>query len=379
MKSGARSGCTTRGSREPSDSCLPQTGGVVHRSPIADSSGPAQDASEPSRLRRLVSGRPGRSRLRRFLRIALVAALAMVIVTTATSFIYNGLTDSVARRPAGLRVISAGGFETRYRSWGTTGSPVVLVPGAFETADTFARLGEALGRDHRVFALDLTGTGYSRPDGPFDAAHLADQLLSFVRALGLTGVDSPVLVGHSSGAAVVGLAALADGPAIAAVMFLDGDATPLPVPGFVSSLLINPFRTTVLRLALRSDWIIRSVYDSQCGPTCPSLTAAGVEQWRLPLQQAGFGATVTYLLHHGIPSMSNAELAQLKAAKLPKSVVFGVRDPQFSATTAATVAGRIGAPAPTIVPGRHLTMISSPDQVAAAIRSLITRASGRRR
>jgi hypothetical protein len=127
----------------------------------------------------------------------------------------------------------------------------------------------------------------------------------------------------------------------------------------------------VLRLALRSDWLIRTVYDSQCGPTCPKLSAAGVEVWRLPLQQPGFGSTVSYLLHHGIPSMTSAELDQLHAAKVPKSVVFGAEDPQFNRATAAAVATRIGAPAPTIVPGRHLTMISSPNQVAAAVRLLI--------
>jgi hypothetical protein len=41
-------------------------------------------------------------------------------------------------------MLNAGGFGTRYRTWGTSGSPIVLVPGAFETADTFAALGAAL-------------------------------------------------------------------------------------------------------------------------------------------------------------------------------------------------------------------------------------------
>ena len=325
-----------------------------------------------------LTGRGRRTRLRHVLRIALAIGLVMLVLTTVASFAYNLATDSSAPRPAGLHVINAGGIDTRYRSWGTTGSPVVLVPGAFETADTFARLGIALGRDHRVFALDLTGTGYSQPIGPFNAAHLADQILAFVRTLGLTDADAPVLVGHSSGAAVVGLAALRGGSAIAGVMFLDGDATPLHVPELISPLLINPFRTTALRWALRSDWVIRTAYDSQCGPTCPKLTAAGVKLWRLPLQQPGFGSTVSYMLHHGIPSMTSAELDQLKAANVAKSVVFGANDPQFSRATAAAVATRIGAPTPIIVPGRHLTMISSPNQVAAAIRRLITSGAGAR-
>jgi hypothetical protein len=57
-------------------------------------------------------------------------------------------------------------------------------------------------------------------------------------------------------------------------------------------------------------------------------------------------------------------------------VIYGASDPQLSAAGAAQAAERIGAPAPTAVPGRHLTMISSPRPVAAAIRAFI-RSSGR--
>jgi hypothetical protein len=42
----------------------------------------------------------------------------------------------------------------------------------------------------------------------------------------------------------------------------------------------------------------------------------------------------------------------------------------MSHSGATLTAQRIGAPPPVYVPGRHLTMISSPRQVAAAIDSL---------
>lgn len=311
-------------------------------------------------------GRGGR-RLRRVARRAAVTVVVLVVVLTGASFGYNLATDGPAPRPPGLRMVSAGGFDTRYRTWGTSGSPVVLVPGAFETADTFAALGAALARDHRVFAIDLTGTGYSVPSPPFDAAHLASQLLAFLAAKRLTGADAPLLVGHSSGAAVVGLAALGGRHVASGVVFLDGDATPLAVPAFAGRLLINPFRTTILRLALSSSWLIRRIYAAQCGPACPPLTAAGVQTWRQPLQQPGFDSAIGYTLQHGIPSMTSAQLARLRAAALPKRVIVGVHDPQLSAVAAAQAAARIGAPPPTAVPGWHLTMISSPRQVAAAL------------
>jgi pimeloyl-ACP methyl ester carboxylesterase len=148
-------------------------------------------------------------------------------------------------------------------------------------------------------------------------------------AQGLTGANAPVLVGHSSGAAVVGLAAARGSRVAAGVVFLDGDATPLGVPSALGWLLIP-------RTGPRS-----------CG-------------W-----------AVTYTVRHGIPAMTAAEFSQLRSAAVPKRVIFGFNDPQLSAAGAAQTAARIGAPPPTAVPGRHLTMISSPRLVGAAIRAFL--------
>src|SRR5450631_1315039 len=126
------------------------------------------------------------SRGRRGIRAARLLLLWVVVAVaalTAASLLYNVVTSGPVGRPAGLTFVRAGHIQIRYRAWGTTGSPVVLVPGAFETADTFAALGANLGRDHLVYSLDLTGTGYSQPRSPFTAAHLAAQLLDFLTAL----------------------------------------------------------------------------------------------------------------------------------------------------------------------------------------------------
>ena len=298
---------------------------------------------------------PRRRRLRRLARRASVIVAAVVAALTVASFSYN-LATGPAPRPPGLRMLSAGGFDTRYRTWGTSGSPVVLVPGAFETADTFDALATALGTDHRVFAIDLTGTGYSTPSPPFTASHLADQLIAFMATERLTGANAPVIVGHSSGAAVVGMAALRGRNIVAGVMFLDGDAIGLVgAPSLLGWLLVNPYRTTILRLGLSSSWLIRTIYNTRCGP----------------LQQPGYESAAAYTIRHGIPSMTTAEFSQLRADAVPKRVVSGIHDSQISAADAAETASRIGAPPPTAVPGRHLTMISSPQQVAAAIRAFI--------
>jgi pimeloyl-ACP methyl ester carboxylesterase len=342
--------------------------------PPADSGSPAADEQ------RTADEQPDpeftdRRRSRRFLRALRWPALALLVILvalTTASFGYNLTAGGPPARPGGLLMAPGGGFDTRYLEWGTTGTPVVLVPGAFETADTFDALGAVLGATHRVYAIDLTGTGYSAPSPPYSATHEAAQLLAFLAAKGLTGPNAALLVGHSAGAAVVGLAAVTGGTRYArGVVFLDGDATPLGGPAFLGSLLIDPYRASLLRLALSQDLLIRKIYDSQCGPSCPALDAGGVQTWRQPLQQPGFAGELAYTLRHGIASMTTGEFAELRNVPLPKLVIYGAHDPQMPAADAMATAQRIGAPPPVTVPGRHLTMISSPAQVAAALRGLL--------
>jgi pimeloyl-ACP methyl ester carboxylesterase len=302
----------------------------------------------------------------------LIAAASLVVALTIASFSYNLATGGPAPRPAHLRFVTAGGFTTRYLSWGTSGTPVLLVPGAFETADTFYKLGPAIAADHhRVYAIDLTGTGYSAPSPPYSADHIASQLVAFLTAMRLTGLNAAILVGHSAGAADVGVAAVQAPDAVRAVVFLDGDATPLSGPGFLGNLLINPYRTSIVRLALSQDALISRVYSSMCGPACPSLDEAGINTWRWPLQQPGFSGEIAYTAIHGITAMTPAEFAALAATPIPKLVIVGRDDPQMPRSDAVATARAIGAPPPVVVPGRHLTMIASPLQVAAAINRLL--------
>jgi pimeloyl-ACP methyl ester carboxylesterase len=168
----------------------------------------------------------------------------------------------------------------------------------------------------------------------------------------------------------VGVAALQAPDAARAVVFLDGDATPLSGPGFLGSLLINPYRTTIVRIALSQDALITSVYDRMCGPTCPTLDEAGINTWRWPLEQPGFSGEISYAASHGITAMTPAEFAALAADPIPKLVIAGRGDPQMPNADMVATARAIGAPPPVFVPGRHLTMIASPGQVAAAISRL---------
>lgn len=296
----------------------------------------------------------------------------MVVITVA-SVAVNALTAARAATPGGLTYLMAGDVPTRIRTWGTAGSPVVLVHGAAETADTWEPVAELLARTHRVYAFDLNGWGYSRRVGPYTLDHQTRQLLGLLDALGL---QRPVLVGHSSGAAPVAEAVLRVPERIGGLLLLDGDALDSG-PGERSVarfLAVPPYRTTLLRLGLRSDALIRSIYARQCGPACPALDAAGVAAWRRPLQVGGAEDALWGLVREGGPGLKADRLSRVASTGVPASVVFGAQDDVFAPGTPERTARRIGAPAPTLIPGgRHLTMISNPADVTAAIESLTAR------
>ncbi|MFF0156916.1 alpha/beta fold hydrolase [Streptomyces sp. NPDC005263] len=315
-----------------------------------------------------------RPRLRRWPRRAAYLCTVLLAAVTTASLVYNVCTAGRAAPPRGLRYVQAADVRTRYRTWGTSGSPVVLVHGAFEQADTWSRLAPILARDHRVYALDLTGDGYSERRGPYSVAHLTRQLLGFLSAMHLGGPgERPLLVGHSSGAAVVTEASLRAPARIGGVMLLDGDAldTGVGPPSGLTYLLIDPYRTSLLRLGLGSDWLIRSFYDAQCGPACPPLNSAGVDEWRRPLRVPGAETALWNMIGQSVPGLPAGQVARLAAVRIPKSVVFGAQDGMFSTQTPQQTARRIGAPPPILIPrARHLTMISNPCQVAAAVEAL---------
>ncbi|MGC0423393.1 alpha/beta fold hydrolase [Embleya sp. AB8] len=332
---------------------------------------PREESAQPEAP---VPRKPPRSRLRRRLRrIALTCAVLLVGVTIA-SFTYNAVTDDRADPPPGLSYVQAADIRTRYQTWGSSGSPVVLVHGAFESVDTWSRLAPLLARDHRVYALDLTGYGYSQRRGPYTVDHLTRQLLGFLDAMHLGGPgERPILVGHSSGAAMVAEATLRAPERIGGLMLLDGDAldTGAGPPAALKYVLIDPFRTSLLRIGLDSDWLIRKVYNTQCGPGCPRLDGAGVDEWRRPFQVAGAEGALWSMLGEGVLGISADRLTHLRDIPLPKSVVFGAGDDVFDPDSPVKTAGRIGAPPPTLIPrAHHLPMISAPEAVATAVNAL---------
>jgi pimeloyl-ACP methyl ester carboxylesterase len=321
------------------------------------------------------SARP--RRWRRLLKRLGIALLALLVVLTATSLIYNAATNARAAPPAGLMYVRTGAVQTRYRVWGDSslaGPAIVLIHGAFESADTWEPLAALLARDHHVEAYDVKGYGYTQREGPYSVEALAQQLNDFLTARGLV---RPILVAHSSGAGVVARFVLDHPTAAGGIVFVDGDALASGVTTWPARLLLDPWRTTLLRLVIHSDRVIRSVYSAACGPSCPKLDAAGLDQWRRPFEVAGAEQAIWDMLAAGIPGLPADQVARIAALHVPAAVVFGAQDGEFSAASPAQTAQRIGAPAPTIIPGAgHLSFISHPDAVAAVVEQLYGRVIG---
>ena len=316
-----------------------------------------------------MASRPGARRLLRLLRrVAAVLGviwLALTVLAAAYDVTSSG-TVSVPKPDAYAHDVRTGAVTTHYEQWGTGGSPVVLVHGFLESSYVWQRLGPRLAaRGHRVYALDVRGFGYSERRGPYTLAGDTAQLAAFLTALRLNGTDGPrpLLVGHSSGAAIVANLALQHPEAASRIVLLDGDGTPYGVgPGWVHRLFVNPYATAVVRLATRHPSLAAQVYRSACGPGCPPFDAAA---WTTPFRVPGGEAALIAVLRQPLIGLTYAQEAGLRT---PASVVYGSRDPEMSARDAKDTAVRLHTTDVVEVPGApHLVMLAAPDALAEVL------------
>lgn len=107
------------------------------------------------------------------------------------------------------KYVQVGEIKTRYWSLGEQGSPVVLIHGIGSAIETWALNVEALAENHRVYALDLIGSGRTdKPNSSYSLGALAHFVKGFADALKLDypegGTASPrlTLIGNSLGGGI---------------------------------------------------------------------------------------------------------------------------------------------------------------------------------
>ena len=305
-------------------------------------------------------------------RVGIVAVSALVAVTVAAAA-YDHLTGAgTARTPpldAHGHLVRTGDVTTHYELWGRTGPPIVLVHGFLESAAVWGRVGPLLARDgFRVYALDVRGYGYTERRGPYDLDGDTAQLGAFLSALHLDAAhgSTPTLVGHSSGAAIVGNVALTDAGSARRVVFMDGDGTPYGVgPAWVHRLFVDPYATAMIRLGTRHPSLAERMYRSGCGAGCPPFDR---DAWLTPFRGAQAESALKAILRQPLIGLTYAQEARIHT---PAAVVYGARDPEMDAASARATAARLHTDVVVAVPGAaHLPMLSAPDAVTDELRRL---------
>lgn len=296
-----------------------------------------------------------------------IGLVALLVAVTGVSLVFNWVTDPPERLAPGFgSYVRVGDADVHYQQWGVHGTPIVLVPGAFESSVVWTAVGPLLGRDHRVYALDMPWHGYTHYTGSMKLADQARLLSGFVEALRLS---KPLLVGHSMGAAVAASLALTRPANLSGVVFADGDALPIPVASGFARVVMHaiaahtPYLTSVLRIASWWPSEAQSMIASLCGHPCPGLTPDLARQWVRPFgQQDEVDAIHAWFGADGY-GLSSDQIAQIA---VPTEVIWGDDDQE-----GGDLSGLISTlrhPAVHRIKGAgHLSMLANPKVFVEAV------------
>lgn len=300
-----------------------------------------------------------------------IALLAVLMSLVAAAFVFDVATSAAHDEPlydGHSRFVQTGDVRTHYEQWGTSGSPIVLVHGFIENAQVWQPLALRLERGHRVYAIDIRGFGYTERRGPYTLASDTDQLQAFLTALGLDTAhrDVPMLVGHSSGAAIIGNLVLRDPAAASRVVFLDGDGTPYGVgPGWLHRLFVDPFATALIRIGVGNASFARGVYHRTCGPGCPPFDR---DVWLRPVRVKGAEGALKAILSRPLIGLT---YEQERRITTPAAIIYGEGDDTMSTSDAEATAIRLHTHDVFPIAGaRHLPMVSAPDEVASDLEAI---------
>ena len=153
-----------------------------------------------------------------------IGILASAAATIAAMTVYNVYRARKAERehpPAG-EFVTVDGVRLHYIERGE-GPPVVLLHGNVVTAEDFDTSGvlDLVAKRHRVIAFDRPGFGYSdRPHGSAWSAGTQAELLR--DAFAVLGINRPIVLGHSWGAAVALALGLNHPDAVRGLVLLSG-------------------------------------------------------------------------------------------------------------------------------------------------------------
>jgi pimeloyl-ACP methyl ester carboxylesterase len=292
--------------------------------------------------------------------------LELIAVLTVASVLYNAATADRVKPATALYAgpfVHVNGKLLAYRRWGARGTPIILLGGFIVPSLVWDRVGRRLGREHRVFAVDLPPFGYSERKGPFTLRGWVEIARAFERRFDLR---HPILVGHSLGAAVVVADALWHPADPQGIVLIDGDAISAGgPPAWLSKVLVGPWVTSVYRIATSSDWIFRRGL-AGAYPSHPPFTRQFLQEWERPFKVQGTLDAFRSMLQYGIQGF---RLAQLRSVRVPALVLWGARDTVDAVPAGRRSARALRAPFHLLAGAGHLSMLAAPNAIARIVDS----------
>jgi pimeloyl-ACP methyl ester carboxylesterase len=307
-----------------------------------------------------------RRRAKRILRVALVILAGLFVVLTLAAVVIDA---SPVGDPKPARSLYAGPYVqvgttlVAYRSWGSQGTPIVMLGGAVEPTwvwhDVAPRLAAA---GHRVYAIDLPPFGYTQRNVEPTMQGWLTLLHGFEQQL---DISRPLLVGHSLGAGVAAAEALARPNDVAGIVMLDGDGLPFNRGGtWLAHLLVYPWYPAAFRVLSGRDWLVERILGNAWGPNPPHFSSATLDEFERPLRVTGTAAGLRALFGHGAPGVAHDDLTKIR---VPRAVVWGADDDVDPISSGRESAAALDVPL-RLVPGAgHLSMLANPAGVAELI------------
>jgi pimeloyl-ACP methyl ester carboxylesterase len=163
---------------------------------------------------------------------------------------------------------------------------------------------------------------------------------------------------------------------VRSIVLLDGDGLRGGgAPGWLPSLVVDPYYTALYRFITTSDWIFHTGLKMAYGPNAPHISTQEIRGWQRPFRVEGTAGAFKQMLPHGIQGLTLDDLARVR---VPAVVAWGEHD-----TVDDVFSGRIAARvlrAPFVLLPRvgHLSMLADPSGVARAVERAAARNSTRR-
>ncbi|GMQ78224.1 MAG: alpha/beta hydrolase [Anaerolineae bacterium] len=266
--------------------------------------------------------------------------------------------DEWASKYAPGEFIDLDGRKTHYIEMGS-GEPVILVHGFNYDSYSWVNNMEALASEHKVYALDLWGSGFSTRE-PLDYGYelFAHQLLLFMDALEISKAS---LVGHSMGGGTVIYFTLHHAGRVEKLILVNsvGIRNPLPLRGklfqlpYIPEFLLGLKTNAIRQKNLKDNWIYnkRLLTDSYFEEATRFQKIKGSTKIQLSILRKEFFNTL------------DEEIKQLGQKMIPTIIIWGKED--------SSIPIRIGEEMHRLMPGSRLEIIDNAGHLSNFDQSIV--------